>query len=80
MDDFEQLQKMEAAMQFAGGTGASPNPMSGSIARTPNLRQRAAMAVNEAKIRLADVERAVEILNQHPELEELLNIMQRSHF
>lgn len=41
---------------------------------------RIQMAVLEAEKKLADVKRAKEILDKNPELEELLNIMQRSHF
>jgi hypothetical protein len=46
----------------------------------PSLKQRLDMAVNEAEKKLADVKRAREIFDKNPELEELLNIMQRGRF
>ena len=50
------------------------------LARMPTLQERIDMAVAQAKERLAQVERAREILARNPDLEELLNIMQTSHF
>jgi hypothetical protein len=46
----------------------------------PSLKQRLDMAVNEAEKKLADVKRAREIFDKNPDLEELLNIMQRGRF
>jgi hypothetical protein len=46
----------------------------------PDMKKRLAMAVLEAEQRLASVKRAQEIFEKNPDLEELLNIMQRSHF
>lgn len=46
----------------------------------PTLKSRLEYAVAEAEARLAEAKRAREILNAHPELEELLNIMQRGRF
>jgi len=63
------------AMQYQGG---------GTLAtrsdRPPSLKLRIEMAVKEAEERLAATTRAREILDKNPDLEELLNIMQRSHF
>ena len=52
----------------------------------PQMLQRASLkfrleeAVREAESRLQDAQRAKEIFTAHPELEELLNIMQRGRF
>ena len=50
------------------------------MARQPNMRDRIDLAVQQAEDKLAAVKRAKEIFAAHPELEELLNIMQRNHF
>lgn len=50
------------------------------MAYQPNLRQRLELAVKQAEDKLAAVTRAKEIFDKNPDLEELLNIMQRSHF
>jgi hypothetical protein len=50
------------------------------LASVPTVKQRIAMAVKQAEDRLVAVKRAQEILAKNPELEELLDIMQRSHF
>jgi hypothetical protein len=46
----------------------------------PNMKERLELAVVQAEARLKDAKRAKEIFEKHPELEELLNIMQRGHF
>jgi hypothetical protein len=46
----------------------------------PTLKQRLEQSVKECESRLEDAVRAREILNAHPELEELLNIMQKGRF
>jgi hypothetical protein len=46
----------------------------------PTLRQRMSQAVAEAEKRLADVKRAQALFDKSPDLEELLNLMQRTHF
>ncbi len=66
-------------------SGNYPAPTSqggalGALAGMPTVKQRIAMAVKQAEDRLAAVKRAQEILAKNPELEELLDIMQRSHF
>jgi hypothetical protein len=50
------------------------------MASVPTVKQRLDMAVRQAEERLAAVKRAKEILDKNPDLEELLNIMQKSHF
>ena len=44
------------------------------------LKMRLEQSVRDAEERLAEAKRAREILNAHPELEELLNIMQKGRF
>ena len=48
--------------------------------RMPSLKERLAESVSRAEAQLADAKRAKEIFDAHPELEELLNIMQRGQF
>ena len=50
------------------------------MAQMPTIKQRIDLAVKQAEERLAKAKRAKEILSNNPELEELLNIMQQSHF
>ena len=45
-----------------------------------SLKTRLDMAVRDAQERLDEAVRAREILDKHPDLEELLNIMQRGRF
>lgn len=74
-------------MDFGGlQAGASlPTAMDKAYAgqemvRMPTMKDRLALAVEQAERRLADAKRAKEIFDAHPDLEELLNIMQRGHF
>ena len=67
----------------SGGGGPYPRDaemMQGKISQAPSLKSRLAMAVKDAESRLADAVRAKEIFVMHPELEALLNIMQRGRF
>lgn len=50
------------------------------VARMATMAERIELAVVQAEDRLAKVKRAKEILAAHPDLEELLNIMQSSYF
>lgn len=50
------------------------------MARMPTLKERLDLAVAQAEEKLVAVKRAREIFEKNPDLEELLNIMQRSHF
>jgi hypothetical protein len=66
----------------AGGAALTPSnyyPQE-KMCRQPSLQERLKMAVDQAEEKLSAVKRAAEILAKNPELEELLNIMQRSHF
>lgn len=60
----------------AQGYDSSPLGM----VRTPNLKDRLELAVRQAEEKLAAAKRAKEIFEKNPDLEELLNIMQRSYF
>jgi hypothetical protein len=59
---------------------AYPLQLGGQAALMPTLKGRLEGAVRDAEQRLAEAKRAREILNAHPELEELLNIMQKGRF
>jgi hypothetical protein len=50
------------------------------MVRTPTMKERLAMAVTQAEERLASAKRARELFDKNPDLEELLNILQRSNF
>lgn len=73
-------------MDFGGLQGASPIQTDRAYAsaekmvRMPTMKDRLASAVEQAEHRLADAKRAKEIFDAHPDLEELLNIMQRGCF
>lgn len=72
----------ELGLAIGGGeySGATATYDSPKMVRQPNLKERLEMAVRQAEERLAAVKRAREIFEKNPDLEELLNIMQRSHF
>lgn len=61
-------------MQSMGGSNMP------SAVMAPTLKLRMEQAVKDCESRLADAVRAREILNAHPELEELLDIMQKGLF
>ena len=63
---------LTAASQYYGGEA--------KMVRQPDLKDRLIFAVQQAEEKLAAVKRAKEIFDKNPDLEELLNIMQRSHF
>lgn len=76
---------MDGLSGFTGGGNAydSAYPVEQSAAkmvRMPTMKDRLAEAVAHAEAKLADARRAKEIFDAHPELEELLNIMQRGRF
>ncbi len=56
------------------------SPMVGQTIHQPTLKFRLEQAVKDAESRLEDAKRARDILNKNPDLEELLNIMQRGRF
>ena len=64
------------------GPSAYPDQMASQekMLRMPTMKDRLVEAVRNAEARLADAKRAKEIFDAHPELEELLNIMQHGHF
>lgn len=67
-----------AGGQYYGGeTAACDSPQ---MARMPSMKERLELAVKQAEEKLAMAQRARELFNRNPDLEELLNIMQRSHF
>ena len=55
-------------------TGAS------KMLQMPTLKLRLEQAVSEAEARLKEAQRAREIFDRNPDLEELMNIMQRGRF
>jgi hypothetical protein len=72
-------------LPILGGSGAYSsneyaNMTQAKMASVPTLKDRLALAVQQAEKKLADAKRAKEIFAKNPELEELLNIMQRGHF
>lgn len=73
MDEFSQLNKY--AWEPLGYAGAST-----SMARMPTLKERIALAVTHAQDKLAAVREAQEIFDRNPDLERLLNLMQKNHF
>ena len=68
----------------SGGSGdmtaCASTPYQEKMAHQPTLQQRLDLAVRQAEERLAAVKEARDILARNPDLEKLLNIMQRSHF
>ncbi len=65
-------------MMRGGAMNVSEN-LSG-MARMPTLKERLDMAVKNAEDRLTDAKEARELLNRNPDLERLLDIMQKGHF
>lgn len=63
-----------------GNYPAQYTEQSAKMVRMPSMKERLSHAVAEAEARLADAKRAKEIFDSHPELEELLDIMQRGRF
>jgi ABC-type branched-subunit amino acid transport system ATPase component len=50
------------------------------LARMPTMAERLKLAVEQAEDKLAKAKRAKEIFEAHPELEELMNILQSGNF
>ena len=63
-----------------GGSSPTYDMAEQKMVRMPTLKDRLAESVARAEAQLADAKRAKEIFDAHPELEELLNIMQRGRF
>ena len=72
----EMLNERNYAIQSAQQTAMG----AGQLGLAPTMRQRIELAVKQAEAKLADTQRAKELFDKNPDLEELLNIMQRSHF
>ena len=64
------------AAQYDGSSPCGPE----KLLRMPNMKDRLELAVKQAEEKLAMAKRARELFDRNPDLEELLNIMQRSHF
>lgn len=45
--------------------------------REPNIRERIELAVEKAKSQLADAQRMQELFDKNPDLEELVNLMNK---
>lgn len=52
----------------------------GATYKEPTLKQKLDLAVNAAEQKLKDAKRAKEILDKNPELEELINIINRQRY
>lgn len=72
---------MESLMGGGGYAGSSPaTQYDGKMAYQPTLQQRLDAAVAQAEERLALAKEAREIFGRNPDLERLLNIMQKGVF
>lgn len=69
-------------LDAAGYVGQAMQETAGPsrMAHMPTLRQRLDMAVQQAEERLAAVKEARELFDRNPDIEKLLNIMQKAHF
>lgn len=66
-----------------GGEYAATSPQydaSEKMVRIPTMKDRLEMAVRQAEEKLVAAKRARELFDKNPDLEELLNILQRSNF
>lgn len=70
----------ESYHEAALGGGLQGYGAGAQMVHVPTLKERLDMAVRQAEERLASAKRAREIFAKNPDLEELLNIMQRSNF
>lgn len=71
---------MEGLMGYGAQTATPYYDNGAKMASIPTLKQRLDMAVEQAENRLAAVKEAREIFERNPDIERLLDIMQRSHF
>ena len=62
------------------GSGALANINETKSIQMPSLKTRLEQAVKDAQSRLDDAKEARDILDKNPDLEKLLNIMQRGRF
>ena len=82
MDDYRNdMENAKMPIPFDQSGAQANDPIAfGQLAHMPTLQQRLDLAVKRAKEQLAAAEEAREILARNPDLERLLNLMQRSHF
>jgi hypothetical protein len=78
--DMKELVRLMGDWDAIKRSEAYDSPTAGQSLAMPSLKTRLNMAVKEAESRLADAKRAAEIFDKNPDLEELLNIMQRGRF
>jgi len=75
---------MDELMAIGGGSYGAGQAYDGAstakMVRMPNMKDRLEVAVQQAEEKLAMAKRARELFDRNPDLEELLNILQRSHF
>lgn len=64
------------------GAGAIANQAypSEKMVRMPTMKERLELAVREAEAKLAIAKRARELFDKNPDLEELLDLMQKGRF
>lgn len=74
-------------MEFDSPTGSIGGAMqayypdtTAKMVSVPNMKQRLALAVKQAEDQLAAVREAQEIFEKNPDLERLLDLMQRNRF
>lgn len=61
--------------KYTGCEASSP-----IVGRAVTLKQRLDSAVSQAETQLRDAQEARDILDRHPDMERLLNIMQKGRF
>ncbi len=76
MSDFEQTSMNQGIGYPLDKYGAT----TASMARTPTLAERLDLAVRRAEEQLAAVTTARDVFNRNPDLEVLLNVMQKGLF
>jgi hypothetical protein len=66
--------------QLAGIGGVGSALQQGNLCRMPTLQERLDLAVTQAEERLAAVKQARDIFARNPDMELLLNLMQKGLF
>lgn len=64
--------------QYSANESMTGYDNSAKMASVPTMRNRLQIAVTQAERQLADAKRAYEIFDKNPDLEELINILQRA--
>ena len=67
-------------MEMLGGGYGNTPAQQGQLANMPTMKQRIDMAVKQAEDRLAAAKEAQEIFARNPDLEKLINCLQRGGF